>query len=68
MNHRQTSPHTIRSYRDTFRLLLEFAQQRLNNKPPSHLVFEEMDARLVTAFLETWKRAEGSRPEAEIFG
>ena len=29
MNQRQASPHTISSYRDTFRLLLHFAQQRL---------------------------------------
>ena len=27
MNQRQASPHTISSYRDTFRLLLQFAQQ-----------------------------------------
>jgi site-specific recombinase XerC len=28
INQRQASPHTIASYRDTFRLLLQFAQQR----------------------------------------
>ena len=28
MNQRQASPHTIRSYRDTFRLLLQSAQRR----------------------------------------
>jgi site-specific recombinase XerC len=27
MNQRQASPHTISSYRDTFRLLLQFAQK-----------------------------------------
>ena len=28
MQQRQASPHTISSYRDTFRLFLKFAQQR----------------------------------------
>ncbi|MCP4752140.1 MAG: site-specific integrase, partial [Proteobacteria bacterium] len=30
MRQRQASPNTIASYRDTFRLLLGFARQRLN--------------------------------------
>ena len=30
MAQRQVSPHTIRSYRDTFRLLLQFAAKRLH--------------------------------------
>jgi len=47
---RQASPHTISSYRDTFRLLLQFAQQRLH-KPPSLLAFADIDAPMVTAFL-----------------
>jgi site-specific recombinase XerD len=47
---RQASPHTISSYRDTFRMLLKFAQQRLD-KPPSSLTFEEIDAPLIVAFL-----------------
>jgi hypothetical protein len=34
MQQRQASPHTISSYRATFRLLLRFAQRRLH-KPPS---------------------------------
>jgi site-specific recombinase XerC len=29
MQQKQVSPHTILSYRDTFRLLLRFAEQRL---------------------------------------
>jgi hypothetical protein len=36
---RRASPHTIVSYRDTFRLLLQFAQKRLH-KPPSQLAME----------------------------
>ena len=30
MAQRRASPHTIGSYRDTFRLLLNFAEKRLN--------------------------------------
>src|ERR1022692_1253109 len=51
MNQRQASPHTISSYRDTFRLLLHFAKQRLH-KSPSRLEFEEIDAPLIAAFLD----------------
>jgi len=51
MQQRQVSPHTISSYRDTFRLFLKFTQQRLN-KPPSQLKFEDIDAPLIVAFLD----------------
>jgi len=37
------SPHTIASYRDTFRLLLEYAQPQLH-KSPSTLALEDLDA------------------------
>jgi len=33
MQQRQASPHTISSYRDTFRQLLKFTQQRLHKAP-----------------------------------
>ena len=51
MQQRQASPHTISSYRDTFRQFLKFAQQRLH-KPPSRLNFEEIGAPLIVAFLD----------------
>jgi site-specific recombinase XerD len=51
MQQRQASPHTISSYRDTFRQFLKFVQQRLQ-KPPSRLTFEEIDAPLIVAFLD----------------
>jgi len=51
MQQRQASPHTISSYRDTFRQFLKFVQQRLH-KQPSHLNFEEIDAPLIVAFLD----------------
>jgi site-specific recombinase XerC len=59
MNQKQASPHTLRSYRDTFRLLLRFAQQCLH-KSPSCLAFEEIDAPLVTSFLEDLETSRGS--------
>jgi site-specific recombinase XerD len=48
---RQASPHTIASYRDTFRLLLKFAHARLHT-PPARLSVEVIDAPLIGAFLE----------------
>jgi site-specific recombinase XerD len=51
MQQRQASPHTITSYRDTFRLLLTFTQQR-RHKPPSQLTFQEIDAPLIVTFLD----------------
>ena len=35
MTQRRVSPHTIASYRDTFRLLLQFAQKRVRKAPSS---------------------------------
>lgn len=50
MKQRQASPHTITSYRDTFRLLLKFADQQLK-KPPSKLDFDDLTAPFIGAFL-----------------
>ncbi len=58
MNQRQASPHTISSYRDTFRLLLQFAQQRLH-KSPACLAFEEIDAPMIAAFLDDLEKSRG---------
>lgn len=53
---RQASPHTIASYRDAFRLLLRFAQQRLS-KDPSSLTLEDFDAPFVGEFLHHVEQA-----------
>src|SRR5262252_2484963 len=58
MQQRQASPHTLRSYRDTFRHLLLFAQQRLH-QPPSRLHVEQIDAPLIVAFLDTLEKQHG---------
>ena len=48
---RHASPHTIASYRNTMRLLLEFAQDR-SRTPAAQLDLGQLDADLITAFLE----------------
>lgn len=58
MQQRQASPHTISSYRDTFRQLLTFVHQRLH-RPPSRLNFEEIDAPLIAAFLDSLENERG---------
>lgn len=63
MKQRSASSHTISSYRDTFRLLLQFAQQRLG-KPPSRLALEEIDAPLIVAFLDEMEKSRGISPRS----
>jgi site-specific recombinase XerD len=58
MKQRAASSHTISSYRDAFRLLLQFAQERLG-KPPSRLALEEIDAPLIVAFLDELEKTRG---------
>jgi site-specific recombinase XerD len=58
MQQRQASPHTISSYRDTFRQFLKFVQQRLH-KPPESLDFEAIDAPLITTFLDDLEKRQG---------
>jgi len=58
MQQRQASVHTIASYRDTFKLLLEFVQ-RTQRKAPSALALEDIDAPLITAFLEELEQVRG---------
>jgi integrase/recombinase XerD len=48
---RNASPHTIASYRDTIRLLLTYASQRLEIEP-SRLDLGQLDAPLIGAFLD----------------
>jgi len=51
MRQRQASPHTIASYRDSFRLLIDYAERRLK-KSPSNLDLEDLDAPFLVAFLD----------------
>lgn len=56
------SPHTIASYRDTFRLLLVFASER-RAREPSQLRVEDLDAALIGAFLDHLEQGRGSTPK-----
>jgi len=57
LRQRQASPHTIAGYRDCFRLLLQFAKERLG-KMPSQLRIEDLDAPFIGVFLD---HLEGTR-------
>ncbi len=51
MRQLRASPHTVASYRDTFRLLFLFAERRLG-RTPSALSLADLDAPFVVDFLE----------------
>ena len=57
------SPHTIAAYRDTFRLLLSYAQQRLG-KPPSDLSLHQLDSDFIGAFLRHLEQDRGNSPRS----
>ena len=59
LQQRQASPHTIASYRDTFRLLVQFAQQQLH-KAPCALAMEDLDTPFLGDFLEHLEKARGN--------
>jgi site-specific recombinase XerD len=56
---RRASPHTIASYRDSFRLLLGFAQQATGTSP-SRLDLADLDPSLIAAFLDHLERERGA--------
>jgi site-specific recombinase XerD len=59
MGQRQASPHTIAAYRDTFCLLLRFAQDHLK-KVPSELTLDHLDAPFIGAFLNHLEKDRGN--------
>ena len=59
LQQKQVSSHTIASYRDTFRLLLQYIQRRLH-KPPCRLAFDEVDAPRIAEFLQDLERSRRS--------
>jgi integrase/recombinase XerD len=56
---RHASAHTVASYRDTFRLLFEFAQKTLH-KPPYRLELADLDADFIGAFLNDIEQQRGN--------
>ena len=61
MRQRQASPHTIASYRSTFRLLIRYAQRELN-KPPSAMTLGDFDTALLGDFLSHLETKRGNDP------
>ena len=51
-NHKRLSPQTVKSYRDTFRLLLQYLQAKMAKKP-SALSIADLDAPVILSFLES---------------
>ena len=61
MQQRQVSPHTIASYRDTFRLLVAYVHKSLG-KPPQELSVADIDPDLIGAFLSHLENGRGNHP------
>lgn len=59
LHQKQASSHTIASYRDTFSLLLRFTQKRLG-KTPSALTLDDLDAPVISAFLDDLEHERGT--------
>lgn len=58
---RGVSPHTLASYRDTFRLLLTYLEQR-TRRTPSAMTLEDLDAPVVLDFLDHLETDRGNSP------
>src|SRR6266498_1825986 len=63
MRERGASPHTIANYRDTFRLIIAFAQKCLK-KPPTKLAVHDLDASFVVRFLNYLEEDRGVTPRS----
>jgi integrase/recombinase XerD len=59
MSQRQASPHTIASYRDTFKLMLGHLHQQ-TGKLPARLDFADLDADAVSGFLHHLETSRGN--------
>ena len=59
LQQRQASPHTIAGYRDTFRLVLRFAAERVG-RAPSALTLEDFTPAFITDFLDHLERVRGN--------
>ena len=57
--HRAVSPCTVSSYRDTFRLLLAFAEVTIS-KAPTRLTLDDLNADLILGFLDHLERERGN--------
>src|SRR6202167_938785 len=62
VRHRGVSPHTCDSYAYSFQALFEFASQKLR-VAPSALMLEQLDASLISSFLEHLEGVRGNSAE-----
>src|ERR1700677_1086829 len=62
VRHRGVSPHTCDSYAYSFQALFEFASQKLR-VAPSALMLEQLDASLISSFLEHLETVRGNSAE-----
>jgi site-specific recombinase XerD len=60
---KNASPHTIAAYRDTLRMLLNFVWQRTGTAP-SRLQVGDIDAPLISAFLDHLEHERGNSPRS----
>lgn len=63
MRERNLSPNTIANYRDTFRLVIAFAQKHFN-KPSTNLAIHDLDASFVVQFLDHLEKERGVAPQS----
>ncbi|MFC1707277.1 tyrosine-type recombinase/integrase [Planctomycetota bacterium] len=59
LKQRRASPHTVAAYRNTFRLLLRFAAERLGTAP-SQLKLVDLDTEFLGHFLDHLERVRGN--------
>jgi site-specific recombinase XerD len=55
---KRASPHTVASYRDCWKLLLAYVQEKTGTSP-SRLDFSDLDARVIAGFLDHLERDRG---------
>lgn len=63
MRQRNASPNTVASHRDTFRLLLGFAQ-RVLRKPPTTLAVDDLTPSFLGRFLDYLEQDRGNTPRS----
>jgi site-specific recombinase XerD len=59
LRQKRVSPNTIASYRDTFRLLLRFAEQQTGTRP-AKLELTQLDTSMIAAFLDHLETERGN--------
>ncbi len=62
---RAVSPQTVKAYRDTFRLLLNFAKMK-TGKTPSAITLNDLNAKLLLEFLEYLEKERGNSVRSRI--